>query len=626
MLEPRAAIVRPRMMLSNSEGSMLLEDAIAARLEARRWGLIEIAGSAGSGKSTALAHLAHVFIGDSRVVVHDEPDELDMMRLEIAATKGIALVAEPVYREVESSDVPQAETWALARWLRDDLIEYLLAAHREQCASVIARVQRADTPHRLGGTPELWCLALEHMVADESIREPLDALRAALHSCSIDRGQLNAYRTHCFARLMNPAVALLHEVSNLHDQLYERLVRHDVVQSILAAEHVVRRLQGSIPVDVLARRLPARLVKEIGVQLRGNRAAIVHLQRAANGADRSVHSMAISLLHAGGANWRPADDSAPLLAGAHLAGLRWPGVRLAQLSVSDANLTGADLSEAQILGMIAFRALLARASLRGASIKDLSARDAKLERADLSFLRAPEAILSDANLVEALLEGALLSQAAFDGADLSGARLCRADLWRSNFSGATVAGADFTGANLADCNLRGLNLRETQLAGAILNGAILDKCDLSEVALPGASLESASLVDADLTGTYMPGAKMHRAILVGTRLADISWEGADLRDANFDDSTFHMGSSRSGLVGSPLASEGTRTGFYTDEYTEQGFKAPEEIRKANLCRADLRGAKVEKVDFYLVDLRGALYSPEQEVHFQRCKAILGAYV
>ena len=40
-------------------------------------------------------------------------------------------------------------------------------------------------------------------------------------------------------------------------------------------------------------------------------------------------------------------------------------------------------------------------------------------------------------------------------------------------------------------------------------------------------------------------------------------------------------------------------------YKEQGFKAPEEIRKADLRRADLRGARILETDFYLVDLRGA---------------------
>ena len=42
--------------------------------------------------------------------------------------------------------------------------------------------------------------------------------------------------------------------------------------------------------------------------------------------------------------------------------------------------------------------------------------------------------------------------------------------------------------------------------------------------------------------------------------------------------------------------------------------------------ADLRGANIDGVDFYLVDLREALYSPEQEAHFRRCRAILEARV
>ena len=83
-----------------------------------------------------------------------------------------------------------------------------------------------------------------------------------------------------------------------------------------------------------------------------------------------------------------------------------------------------------------------------------------------------------------------------------------------------------------------------------------------------------------------------------------------------------MGSSRSGLVGSPYPCHGSRTGFYTDDYDAQPFKAPEEIRKANLRGADLRGARIENVDFYLVDLRDALYDAHQAVHLRRCDAIL----
>src|SRR5262249_183119 len=60
----------------------------------------------------------------------------------------------------------------------------------------------------------------------------------------------------------------------------------------------------------------------------------------------------------------------------------------------------------------------------------------------------------------------------------------------------------------------------------------------------------------------------------------------------------------------------------TDDFDEQDFKSPEEIRKANLCFADLRGAILEGVDFYLVGLRGALLDEQQEAHARRCGAIL----
>ena len=61
-------------------------------------------------------------------------------------------------------------------------------------------------------------------------------------------------------------------------------------------------------------------------------------------------------------------------------------------------------------------------------------------------------------------------------------------------------------------------------------------------------------------------------------------------------------------------------------YDEQAYKAPEEIRKANLCGADLRGANLDGVDFYLVDLRGARYDPSQAKQLLHCGAILEARV
>src|SRR3712207_7636310 len=47
------------------------------------------------------------------------------------------------------------------------------------------------------------------------------------------------------------------------------------------------------------------------------------------------------------------------------------------------------------------------------------------------------------------------------------------------------------------------------------------------------------------------------ADLRNTGLADVEWEGADLRDADLRGASFHMGSTRSGLVGSSIPCEGS---------------------------------------------------------------------
>jgi uncharacterized protein YjbI with pentapeptide repeats len=185
-----------------------------------------------------------------------------------------------------------------------------------------------------------------------------------------------------------------------------------------------------------------------------------------------------------------------------------------------------------------------------------------------------------------------------------------------------MEGADFTAANLAGADLTSLPLRQAFWERARFEKASLRWCDLEYLTLPGALFAGAHLKQALLTGTIMPQADSRDAELRDTGLAEIEWEGADLRRADLRGAAFHLGSARSGLVGSPLACEGSRTGFYTDDYEEQAFKAPEEIRKANLCGADLRGARIDGVDFYLVDLRGALYDPEQESHLRCCGAIL----
>jgi uncharacterized protein YjbI with pentapeptide repeats len=120
----------------------------------------------------------------------------------------------------------------------------------------------------------------------------------------------------------------------------------------------------------------------------------------------------------------------------------------------------------------------------------------------------------------------------------------------------------------------------------------------------------------------MLGANFLGADLRAARLAEIDWPGACLRDADLRGVNFHLGSTRSGMIDRPIPCEGSRTGFYTEDFLDREVKPAAEIRKANLRGADLRGADIRDVDFYLVDLRDACYTRDQADHLRRCQAIL----
>jgi uncharacterized protein YjbI with pentapeptide repeats len=145
---------------------------------------------------------------------------------------------------------------------------------------------------------------------------------------------------------------------------------------------------------------------------------------------------------------------------------------------------------------------------------------------------------------------------------------------------------------------------------------------MEDMTLTDPDFHDADLRGALLTGSRMPGGNFLGADLRDALLAEIDWPGACLCDADLRRANFHLGTTRSGMLDSPIACEGSRTGFYTDDFLDRDVKPAEEIRKANLRGADLRGADIRDVDFYLVDFRGARYSPEQAEHLRRCRAIL----
>jgi uncharacterized protein YjbI with pentapeptide repeats len=625
MLRPVQAPVRPRIVSPATHESLPLEDEVDVWLKEGAPRCLRIVGGPGSGKSTALAHLADEYHGLARITFLDAGEWLE--RSASAGPSGFIIF-------VGDENVPDAriQTVKLAPWSRDEVIEYLLAAHPKECASVLSRLTRAEE-HQFQGVPELWRVALDELAANASLGGLVEAVIGyiqrntspevyrQLESNCLEGELRSSVRAPQDAQPQSSFFAFVGHPGALSRDVL-RLLRHAVVRRNLAALALVAQLKtGDWKCDFLTARLPRDLVVAAGARLKNCPEAIAELRSAA--LSDETEPMAASLLHAADPEWLlPAKKRPHFLEGAYLDGVRWLGIQLPKARLNHADLTQADLRETNLDHADATNAVLILARLSGASLNCFQAMGADLNGADLSAVRASRPYFYGTDLGQAKLDNATLFDANFWEANLRHASLCSAELRRADFQRAVLGETDFSGANLEEADLSDCVLRTCCLQGASLEGARLMRSDLEGMRLDGLNFSNARLDGALLTASSMVGGNLSGASLRGAGLGDVDWPGVCLRGADLRQATFHMGSSRSGLVDSTIASEGSRTGFYTDEYTEQDFKSPEEIRKANLCRADLRGAIIDGVDFYLVDLRGARYDARQEAHFRQCGAIL----
>ncbi len=614
MIVPARAPVRPRVISPLTGESLLLEDEVRGLIGRFPRGAILLIGPAASGKTTALRHLASVF-PDAPVRYLDGPDA----GVEPARPDGWIIAADlPI-----GSDLAPAEKYRLAPWREDEWVEYLLATHKDRCGSVMARLLADDDRGRLEGNAWLSVIALEQFAASDTVTSVRSALlRHVADRCPDPENRLKAQGA-ALGLLLNPFLgpSLLAQLARPTAGSLLALLRHRPVQLLLAAAHVIGDLQAGRNCDYFDRPMPRDLVRELGAEL----AASAELRRVLVGwlwQRRERQAMAASVLHASGCPWTPPPGNGLRLRGAYLDRVDWreadlPGVDLRRADLSYADLRGSDLARAVLA-----EADLRQADLSGARLARVVAPKADLSRALLVGCNAEQGTFDEANLDQATLDRSELRGASFRGATLTGASFRAADLSRACLAEAELEGADFSGANFEGANLSGLKLRGATCAEARFPRADLSSSDLEDLELPAADFREANLQGALLTGSVMHAACFDGARLAQAGLAEVDWDGASLRGADLRGASFHLGTTRSGLVGSPIACEGSRTGFYTDDFTEQDFKSPEEIRKANLCRADLRGARIDGVDFYLVDLRHALLDPSQEKHVRRCGAIL----
>jgi uncharacterized protein YjbI with pentapeptide repeats/energy-coupling factor transporter ATP-binding protein EcfA2 len=624
MIAPQTALVRPRVV-SPISGEILPLVEVAAEQLAAGSRIVQIFGGPGSGKSTALAHLAAVLPPASDLVFLDDPSVSNVATH--ASRLRVICAGRQRYPEIGPVIVPLA----LAPWTDDDLIEYLRAVAPDRCANVMQRWAALADRQDLAGNPALVRAVADELLADDVLISLRVALQRIIADCLRDPEERRIAALFCLAILLRDEPnqkRYLDLIARLPEDLQRlRWLRHPLVQRLLAGEHTAGLLLRGAPCPFLAPLLPRPLVRELGWLAARDSLLADRLRAVYDGPQIVCHPQAASILFAADRTWRPESGRRAWLVGGSFAGAAWAGIQLPKTKqgasdLSAANLTGADLRQAVLDGVDLRKAHLTGACLDKASLTGALAGEANLAGAHLIAAVAQRILLHRANLKGAILDDASLPGAELSQADLTGARFRKSDLTGAILLGCKIADADFTGANLSGCYLRELTLREAILDGATFHDADLTHCDLEGVRLEAPDFSEAALADALLTGSVLPGANFQRANLRGAGLADIHWEQADLRDADLRGATFHMGSTRSGLVGSPYPGHGSKTGFYTDDCHDQDYKLPEEIRKANLCGADLRGARLDGVDFYLVDLRGALLDDDALEQVVRTGGIL----
>jgi energy-coupling factor transporter ATP-binding protein EcfA2 len=238
MLPATRAPVRPRVLLPESTTALPLEDEVRSLLERRRGGLVQVLGGPGSGKTTALRHLAAVLAPDDSVVLLDgapaagfeTPDHTLTVYAGEERLEGRATLA--VYR--------------LAPWSEDEWIEYLLARHPHRCASVIGRLRAAADVASVPRVPELWTAVLDRLAADEGIRSAREALEAVLRYELPNQAVRLAVRAVCLDCVHRRGSPSVPEVAELRrhgcSARLLSLSRHEVVRLLVAAEQVVADL------------------------------------------------------------------------------------------------------------------------------------------------------------------------------------------------------------------------------------------------------------------------------------------------------------------------------------------------------------------------------------------------
>jgi hypothetical protein len=294
------AIVRPRVISPPTGEILLLEDVVATHLAAGDWGVIEVSGGPLMGKTTAIDYLGRLFGDELSLTDTDERARIQQCVVPKARVMVTTAVAE--------YGTTRLGKYQLAPWGQDEWIEYLLAAHRDRCGSVISRLRASQQFGALGGNPGLWRLVLEKLALNDSISSATEALRWAvthLFSTSMAYHALQRFSLVAAAPLPDELDRETRSLAKLSiERDLVRLLALDSIRTILAAEALALDLADG-GVSHLRRRLPPALIHEVSLTVQANHSFQGKLIGVLAGSDETLQATAASMLHAAEIGWQP---------------------------------------------------------------------------------------------------------------------------------------------------------------------------------------------------------------------------------------------------------------------------------------------------------------------------------
>ena len=513
----------------------------------------------------------------------------------------------------------------LASWGKDEVIEYLLNRAPTKCKSVMGRLQESQDIPLGNGSPRVLSIALNQMIASDSVKSIEEGILKQFHALNLPPLHRTAISEKCIDNIFSNEKVIL-ALRDLSPQFISdeviKFLGNETVRYVICVERIVQWFGEREAPTKMAMSWPRSLIKMTAKKINNHPRALNYLSELANQKDSVYASNAASLLVAAGIDWAPELDCEQAFEDAKLANVNWPDqsfkeASLTRVDLSHSNLQDCDFEEATLTSGNFFDACTS-----GANFTYAYAAHSNFSNSITRAVSAHGASFPNSDFSNASLASSNLSNTNFNDSDLSRADCSGCNFKKARFLDASLDHVDFSNSIMIESRFRNCDLRTADLDNADFSGASLVGCDLRFQKLVGENFRMSKLRNSLLTGTVFRNCDLRNTNLRNAKMANIDWEDCDIRDANLIGCHFHMGSTRCGTLDSPFPSHGTRTGYYTDDFDEHYFRPPEERRVANLRGCNLLGAKVFKTDFYLVDLRDAIYDKAQKEHFKRCDAIL----